>query len=663
MKARVFLFPLATLAAAELPVREVVFYKHGVAFFRRAGDVAAGDAARLDFLATEMNDVLKSLTVADAAGAPIAGLRYDSSDPLERQLAGFPFKVEGQPSLASLLDQVKGARLELRLASGEISGAIVGARIAGRDRVDVEQVVLLTDSGELRTVELSAAVALKFADPRLQEQLRRYLTVVAGARSRDKRSVWIEAGGTGSRKLTASYMTPSAVWKSSYRLLMADDGASLEGWAIIDNTTDDDWNQVRLALVSGRPVSFVSRLYEPRYANRPVADLGEDVAAAPVLHAGELQERLALAKPMPAPPRAPGAQAQMQFGARQAREEAARDEAVFATRGGASTVTAATEGQELGELFEYRFTQPVTVKRNGSAMLPFLQQKVAARKLLIYSESLGRNPMSAAEITNNSGKTLDGGPITVFEQGAYAGEALIETVKTGDRRLISYAVDLGTRVATAFDSGSQVVRAIHFRRGILTTRTAVEEKKTFTVRNVDPKAKTLVIEHPKRAGYDLVAMKPASTTATAYRFELPLRAAETEKFTISEERMVEQSVSATNLTPDVLAGYLSNKALSAEGRKQLEAIAGQKRKVAEAARALEQAEQEARSLEQDQSRIRQNISTLNSVGQREAVQKYSADLVALEVKLAALRDRVSALRRDKSSAEAGLAAMMESMEF
>jgi hypothetical protein len=663
---RVLAFLLTTAAlAADLPVREVVLYKHGVAFFQRSGDLAAGETARLDFLAAEMNDVLKSLTLVDRSGAPVTGLRYDSSEPLERKLAAFPFKLDGQPSLAAFLEQMKGARLELKMAAGDLAGTILSARLisGGRERPDLEQVVLLSDSGDLRTVDLTAAAALRFSDSKLQDQLKEYLTVLHQARSRDKRSVWIDGGGAGARRLSASYMTPAAVWKSSYRLLFSADTANLEGWAIVDNTSDEDWNGVRLALVSGRPISFVSRLYEPRYRTRPVAELGEEGPAAPIVHTGALNERLGLAGFRQGA--AAGQQAQMQSN-RLAKAEVGIDALRDEERGsaGASTVAAAAESQELGELFEYRFSQPITVKRNASAMLPFLQQKVASRKLIVYSESMGRNPMNAAEIVNSSGKVLDGGPITVFDQGIYAGEALVETLKAGDKRLISYAVDLGTRIATAFGSGARTVREIHFRRGILTSRVALSEVKTYTIRNVDAKAKTLVIEHPKRPGYELVELKPASVTANAWRFEHAVAAGGTDKFAVTEERIVDETLSVTNLTPDLLASYLSNKALSAEGRRQLEQIGRQKQKVAAAARALEETEQEIRTLEQDQSRIRQNINTLNSVnGQREMVQRYATDLAALEGKMAGLRDRASLQRRAKSASETELAAMLEKMEF
>ena len=164
-----------------------------------------------------------------------------------------------------------------------------------------------------------------------------------------------------------------------------------------------------------------------------------------------------------------------------------------------SSFAATADTRQAGELFEYSFSAPVTVKQGESAMLPFLQQKIGARKLLVYSESYGLNPRDAAELTNNTGKTLDGGPITVYDAGTYAGEALVETLPMGDKRLISYGVDLGTRVTTAFDSSQAVVREIHFQRGILTTRSAVQETKTYTIKNVDAKAKTLVIEHSAAA--------------------------------------------------------------------------------------------------------------------------------------------------------------------
>jgi hypothetical protein len=328
-----------------------------------------------------------------------------------------------------------------------------------------------------------------------------------------------------------------------------------------------------------------------------------------------------------------------------------------------STISTA-EGRDAGELFEYSFNGPVTVKKGEAAMLPFLQQKLKTRKLLIYSESFGLHPMNAAELTNTTGKTLDGGPITVYDNGSYAGEALVETVKAGDKRLISYGVDLGTRVTTKFDSAAQMVREIHFRRGILTTRAAVEETKTYTIRNVDGKAKTLVIEHSQRSGYKLLSQPAVETTANAYRFEVKLASTSTEAYPVREERVFDQTFSMTNMSPEVLATWIQNKALSDNGRRQLEQIAAKKREISTNDLALNRANSDLSDLEQDQRRTRDNIQSLNNVsGQQELVQQYARQLAQIETKMAGLRDTQARLKTAKTQLESDLSSLMEKTDF
>jgi hypothetical protein len=330
----------------------------------------------------------------------------------------------------------------------------------------------------------------------------------------------------------------------------------------------------------------------------------------------------------------------------------------------ASSVAPEAQARELGELFEYRFATPVMVRKDESAMLPFVQEKLSARKLLIYSEMGSVNARNAAEITNSTGKTLDGGPITVYDSNAYAGEALMETLKAGDKRLISYAVDLGTRVTTQLGSSRDMIREIHVRRGLLTTRSALQETKTYTIRNVDAKAKILVIEHPVRPEYKLVNQKPAETTASAYRFEVRVAPAGTEKFPVIEERVYESTIGLTNLTPDVLVSYVQNKALSEAARRQLERIVELKKQGADADRAIRQTEEQINELGRDQERIRQNLRSLNEVsGQQTQVQNYARQLAAQETQLATWRDRLAELRKKRAALESELNAAIEKMEF
>jgi hypothetical protein len=654
----------ATGLAADIPIHQVILYKSGVGYFERGGLLRAGESARLDFKASDMNDVLKSLTISEQNGGKVTGLRYDSSEPLEKKLAEFPFRVDGQASLALFLDQMRGAKVELKYGAETIVGTVVSGRIVKGDdkQTEREQLVALLDSGELRTLDLAAASSIRFGDPKLQAQLRDYLAVVNQSRSADKRSIYIDSSDAKEREIAAGYMIPTPVWKSSYRLIFNEKAdPTLEGWAIVDNTTGEDWTNVRLAVVSGRPISFISNLYEPKYVARQTVELPEDRAAAPVVYGGALDEL----KQVPAA----GVPAPGPFGKAMARAQSGTIGSLAGSINGfvgpsPSMAAVNVSAEDLGELFEYRFATPVTVKKDESAMFPFLQQQIGARRLLIYSENYGEHPMNAAELTNSTGKTLDGGPITVFDAASYAGEALVNTLKAGDKRLISYSVDLGTRVTTQFDSSREMVREIHVNRGMLTARSAVDETKTYTIRNVDQKPKTLIIEQTQRPGYKLLGQKSTETTTTANRFEVKLGADATEKFPVAEERVYDTTTAVSSLTPDVLLTYVQNKLLSDAGRRQLQQIASAKRQIADFDNQIGQLESNVNTIVSDQNRVRQNIQSLNQVsGQQDQVQKYARQLATQESDLARLRDQLSDLKKQKAAQEASLSALIEALDF
>ncbi len=676
----VSLFLSAIMAqAADLPVKQVVLYKHGIGFFERSGTLGPGESARLDFNASDMNDVLKSLTLEERGGGKISGLRYDSMDLLSHRLADFPFQIGDNQSLVALLGQLQGSRVELKFGNDTVAGTIVGGRVVpGTDKqAEREFLTLLLDSGDMRTLDLAAASGIRFPDAKLQANFRDYLAAVAAARSKDKRSVYIDSTDARQREIVASYTIPAAVWKSSYRLILGEKGQPvLEGWAIVDNTTGEDWDKVQLSLVSGRPISFISQLYAPKYVQRMSAELADDNAARPVVHDEAFSASAGLAMVgggggIGAGRGGAGARAGVMGGVIAApapapmamAERSAFEQAKVVAP---STIVASAFAGELGELFEYRITQPVTIRKGESAMLPFLQQAIEGRKLLIYSDHSSQHPTNAAELTNSSGKTLDGGPITVYDGGAYGGEALMETLKAGDKRLISYAVDLGTRITDAFNSKAAVIREVHAARGIITTKSAMEETRTYTIRNVDQKAKTLILEHPLRPGYTLLNQKAAEKTASAYRFEIQLAAGATQEFPVAEERVFDQAYQVSNMGSDFLLTFVQNRnlTLSDAARRQLQRIADQKSQIAENDRALQEAQGQVNDLTRDEDRIRQNINSLNNVSsQQQLVQNYAKQLDAHEQQLAQLRDRQAELQQKRTALQSALDKLIEALAF
>jgi hypothetical protein len=671
------------LPAAELPVRTVVLYKHGVGYFMRGGTLGPGESARLDFKAEEMNDVLKSLTINDNGGK-VTGVRYDSSIPLDQKLNEFPFRINNGQPLSAVLDQLKGARIEMEFGPTKTSGEIVSARMVpgDKDRAEHEQLTLLMDSGELRNVDLSAASAINFTDAKLQLQFRDYLAALTSSRSKDKRSVYIDSTDSKARDVRAEYIMPMPAWKSSYRLLFGEGNqlATLEGWAIVDNTTGEDWTNVRMSLISGKPISFISELYDPKYIARQTAELPEDQAIAPTIYSGAAQ----------APPPAPKA---MRVGGNVVAGSGGGVGAGFgrsdgthagASMGGVlgglpsaglslqeqmgvsnSSIAPVGAATEIADLFEYSIATPVTVKKNESAMLPFLQQKIAARKLIIFSDSSKTNPLSAAELTNNTGRTLDGGPITVYDAGAYAGEALVETVKNGDKRFISYGVDLGTRITTNLNSHSDSVRELHVHDGMLVTRSALIQKKTYSILNVDARAKTLIVEYPVRQGWKLIdTVQPIETAHDVYRFEIKVPANGSFDFPVTAENVYDQQTSVSSLTPDSLLAYIRNKTVSDAARRQLQAIADLKTKIAANDAEKHRIDGDVTNVTRDEDRNRQNIASLSSVsGQQQIVQDYARKLADQENQIAKLRDRQAQLDTEHTALQQQLDTAIDKLQF
>ncbi len=640
------------LHAAPLPVKRIVVYKNGVAFYERSGPVKPGEPAALVFRAAELDDVLKSL-VLDSPGG-VARVRYEFTDPSQPGALPQRLQAGAQQPLAVLLDQWRGARLEMNYRRSPVSGVIVSGRLAPLpNQGQKQELTLLLDSGAFAVYDLDAASDIRFASAQMQKQFSDALARMAKDLAPDRRTVFVDLAGSGERRLTARYLAPAPVWKSTYRLLLPDTGeATLEGWAIVENATGEDWNGVTLSVVSGKPVSFLSRLLEARYVQRKIVDLPGIEPVAPQVHAGAVAA-LQAGAPRPAfRTLAP------------LRGKAESEDARAAAPMEMSTIEPAAEGREAGELFEYNFSAPVNARAGESLLLPFFQGKITARRLLIYSDRSQPNPRHAAEITNSTGKTLDGGPVTVYHTSGYSGEALMEALKSGEKRLISYAVDQAVRVTTNFESGVETIRSFKASRGVLTTRTAMQRTTVYTVSNVDAKEKTLLVEHPVAPGWKLLKPKADETASASYRFSVALPAQGGAKLAVVEEREVESSTAVTSLTPDALVLYLRNRALSAAARSQLEAIAAKKREIAEAESSLRNAESERGDLEAEQNRLRQNINTLRNVaGQQEQVNRYAAELAKGDVRIAQLRDRLSELRRRKATLETELNALIEKLEF
>src|SRR5215470_10078323 len=285
-----------SVESTRLPVRRVVLYKNGVGYFEHLGRVRGSQDVHVDFTSAQLNDVLKSLTVLDLSGGRITGVDYNSEAPLARRLATLRLALGEKPTVAEFLGALRGARVEIRSTAGApIAGKLLSVerktRMGTAGSVEMEQISVISDSGEVRNVDLNTNTGVRIVDHDLNTEVGKYLGLVASAREQDVRRMTISTTGNGERNLYVSYISEVPIWKTTYRIVLpSKDGKKplLQGWAIVDNTVGEDWNDVELSLVAGAPHSFIQQLSEPYYGRRPVVTLPESVQLSPQTHASTL---------------------------------------------------------------------------------------------------------------------------------------------------------------------------------------------------------------------------------------------------------------------------------------------------------------------------------------------------------------------------------------
>lgn len=314
-------------------------------------------------------------------------------------------------------------------------------------------------------------------------------------------------------------------------------------------------------------------------------------------------------------------------------------------------VEAAASGGALGELFEYKLKQPVTIRRNQSAMVPVVQHDVAVERVSLWSAARGVvQPLRAVWLTNDTGLTLDGGSLTLVEGGAFAGEGLVEAIKPGEKRFVSYAVDLGVRVTAApQDSGRRVSR-IRIASSVMTQSVEERASTLYTIRNDDATARDVVIEHPARTGWTLTSpVKPAESSATAHRFRVAVAPKATATLTVGEMRPIDSRVAVSNISDDQIALILRGRNVAAGIEPQLRAVAAKSRELAEVQRGIFDRQAEVRRISEDQARVRENLKALKgSDAEKALTERYTRQLSAQE-------DRLDALRKELADAEANRA--------
>ncbi len=669
----------ADAAASPLPVRAVTLFSSGVSYTLREGEIDEGDVTvPLTFRTSQVSDILKSLVVLDEAGGAQAAT-FPSRDPVGRALQSFAVDVTGNPSRADLLRQVRGVPVRVQTVNGEtLEGRVVGIEtreeVVSEREITVETLTLLGEDG-LTAVTLDRVRNLRLMDERLDREFREALITLASGSDDARRIVTLRFTGAARRAVRVGYIAEAPLWKMSYRLVLDDAGEDtanvaaqpyLQGWALVENTSDSDWNGVQLSLVSGQPVSFIQDLYQPLYVPRPVVPPDVTASPYPQAHDGAVESvaadyddeyaesdmreesfnsfggggpKAARAMSMPAP--AP----------------------VLKRASMKGSAPSQASGQGVGELFEYRISHPVTLPRQQAAMIPVVSEDFEGEKLSLYNvNNDARYPLNAFRLKNNTSLHLKAGPITVFDGGVYAGDARMGEVPPGDNRLITYAVDLAIDVERqqSQEAGEEVTLTV--RRGVLfQTRRYVQET-LFRIKSKATKPRLVYVEHPYQAEWKLI--EPAAfteRTTDQYRFAVKVPAGEAVTLRVREQQPISHSFALLHSDLNVIYSYSQYTTISEKLRQTLTTVIERRRKIQELEEEATERESAVSKIHKEQERMRKNMGALDK--DTPLYRRYVEDLDRQETRLQELHAKVDALRTKTQTAQHELETFLDTLEI
>jgi len=666
------LFPSLGSASAgqpvELPVRRVAIFSSGVACFECATTVEGTATATLNYRTDQINDVIKSLVVEDLDGGTVGTVGYASRDPIEKTLRSFGVDITDKPTLAELLDRLRGEPVEIsgaRAAQGVIFGVEKRETRLGDESVLEEDVLNVLTAKGLEQLPLTAIEGVKLSNEKIEAELRKALQTLALGHDADKKSVSIQFNGQGKRRVRVAYLLEAPIWKTTYRLSLDEEGRPfLQGWATVENATEEDWRDVELALVSGRPISFTMDLYTPLYVPRPREELELYASLRPPEYASAFAEaaghdeeekaaplggRVARAKPADRAARAAGAPRTPEPGV--AEEQTVAQRPLELEGAGVRPVALAAEA---GELFQYTIRTPVSIPRQHSAMLPIVNQKVAGEKLSIFNPATHpRHPLNGLLLENTTDLNLMQGPITVFDAGVYAGDAKLPDLRPGERRLIAYAVDLGTEVLVKQDPRPDEIVSLRIARGTLIHKHKYVDQREYVVKNKTDKQRTLLIE--QACGDEWKLLEPAEPFERApglWRFKVVVPARQTGSQVVKLEQVTDQTVALGNLGLDQIRFYLRSRVISPAVKEALEKVVALRTELERVIREREQRERELNEQVTEQARIRENLRTLQQ--NTDTYRRQLAKFDEFETQIEKLRTQVAELRTQEEQKQRGL---------
>lgn len=640
-------------SADELPLRRVTIYRSGVAAFERTGEVQG--AAELSITADDdrINDLLKSLVVLDPQGRGSASVSYAAEDPLARRLASLGLSASNLTGLASLFRSIRGEPVTIEASGETIRGTVVSTTNrkipdgAGGEAVSRPFVTLSTATG-LRAIETWAIRSVSIENETLREDLEQSLGLLAESRADEGRAVEIELADGPEREASIFYVQESPVWKTSYRLVIPEDGRDpfVQAWAVVENTTSEDWENVELSLAAGQPIGFRMDLRTPLYKPRRELPVPIAGAAAPVDIAAGRGRREEMKEAF-ASRRQTMDSRELGFTA----DAAAPAMNALAMEGesmGASTAA----GVEAGDAFFFTIGGPVDVRAGGSTMLPIIAQDLEGERVSFYSSNAGGQPLRAVMLVNDSGTPLPPGPVAVYDAERYAGDGSLASLPVGLETMVAYAVDDELSVTRPGDESAQRITSVRIVNGLLEQTLAERSERVYEIDNADDRQRVVVIEEPLQPGWELENQTSGDAPGVE-RFRVVVGADSSETFSTVRTRTRATRIGLVSADLPTMVRLARTGAVSDAVLDAIREAARLNAAVANVQREIREMEQARQTAVNDQARFRENLRATRQG--TDLHERYLRLLGESEDAIAGIEEGLDGARERLRSAERALA--------
>lgn len=619
----VLAFPLA----AETSINAVTLSTAGLAMIEAEGQLGV-EPMRLSVARDDIDDFLKSLWVLDpAGGVPYVTMTGPGS--FEDAFAHFPFGPEDVTDPVRLFGTMVGAPLVVERRGESWQGLNMGVTQRPGEHGTINVLNLQGDDGVLQSFVMDDALGVRFAEAADQATLTEALRAWRGAANPRRIELTLDSDNQTPREVGLVYLQNAPLWRTAWRAVDTPEGIRLIGWAVVENTTGIDWQDVRLTLATGSVRAIEAQLYARTYARREQA-----------------------LEPVPAP-MVPAA-APMYRGAIGAMAEAAGAPSMALQDSVASVQVTADDGDSFS-----RFTleTPVTLPAGQMMSVPFLSELLPDARLVLYRGGQGDlNPVIALSLENPLPLRLPAGVLTLYEDGrGHAGDAMIPELAPGATEVVDFARDTAVEVREE-STNTETLREMRIVDGILTVTEDLERRITYRIEGAPDAEREVTIDHPRNPGWSVSSTTGAEERPDAWRWVVEVGAGERASLTVTERQPRLRRMGIIDMDLNTLA-YWEGRAEDPQVRDLLAQIGQLRRQILEAENEQRRQAGEVQTLEREQQRLVNLIVQLGDDSQANRERRARVD--AIDGAIAQAQDASEAAAQSAVELRARIAALLQ----